>query len=264
MGIFDYTDYKKFLNQNLGHGQQKKFASYLGCQPAFLSQVLRANPDLSLEQGILATEYFSLNASESEYFMLALQYSRAGSVTLKLYFEGKMLNLCQNHQRVDSRIGHFEKLDEKAKAIFYSSWKYSFLYVLLSIPCDNQIEMIKSKSKLSDGEILKVINDLAKMGLIHKTNGTWLPTKKRIHLGPEDIQIGSHHKNYRSLCARELEELKKNSLHFSSAIALSKSDAQKIKDIFLKSIESSELIIKPSKEETVRILCVDFFEPGYI
>jgi uncharacterized protein (TIGR02147 family) len=262
MNIFEYTDYKKFLTNRLGHGLQKKFAFYLGCQPAFLSQVLRGNPDLSLEQGILATEYFKLNANESEYFMLALQLSRAGTNKLKKYFESKTVHCRSINQRIDSRIGAFETLDEQAKSIFYSSWKYSFIYVSLSIPTSNSIEFIAAKTNLSVAEISKTINELVKMGLVKKSDGEWLLTKKRIHLSSEDSQIKNHHKNFRTFCLRELEEIKSNSFHFSSVVAIPTEDAQKIKEILLKAIEKSEAIIRPSKEESLKVLCIDFFEPG--
>ncbi|HWU44289.1 MAG TPA: TIGR02147 family protein [Bdellovibrio sp.] len=262
MQTFEYLDYKKFLNGRLQHGLQKKFAIFLGCQPAFLSQVLRGKPDLSLEQGMLATEYFQLNSHEAEYFMLALQNSRAGSLKLKKYFEDKMTHLRLLNQRIDSRIGNFVKLDDSAKSVFFSSWKYSFIYVLLSLPDKNQLELIKAKTKLSETEISRVIKELTDLKLIQKSRDRWQPTKNRIHLNPEDIQISNHHRNYRAFSSRELEEIKPKSLHFSSAIALSIEDAQKVKEVLLQTIQEVEAIIKPSEEETIRVLCMDFFEPG--
>jgi uncharacterized protein (TIGR02147 family) len=264
MNLFEYTDYKAFIQLRLERGAQKKFAQFLRCQPAFLSQVLRGKPHLSLEQGILATDYFQMNKPEAEYFMLALQLGRAGSLRLKSFFKLRMDQLRESHQRVDTKIGTFEILDELSKATFYSSWKYAMIHVLLTVPTQNQIELLKSKTRLSEKEILYVIDFLQSTGLIEKHSGKWRPTKRRIHISPEESLVGTHHRNFRALTMRELEDSKRDSLHFSSTMALSLKDTQKIKEILLEVIAKTESILKPSPEETSRVFCIDFFEPGEI
>lgn len=262
MSPVEYTDYKVFIKSLLKHGQQLEFSRYLGCQSAFLSQVLRAKPNLSLEQGLLATEYFKLGKMEAEYFMLALQLGRAGSVKLEIYFKKKMEKLREDFLRVDAKIDKFDVLDDLSKSVFYSSWKYAVVHVLLSIPVDDQLKLIREKTELSQVEINNVLEFLKSSGLIEFSKGTWKPTKKRIHLRPEDQLINLHHKNFRYLTANVLEEKKESSFHFSSAMALSVEDCAKIKAILLKAIEKTEEVLRPSPEETLRILNLDFYEPG--
>ncbi len=69
MTLFDYSDYKKYLSDRLKTGTKSKFAACIGCQPSFLSQVLGGSPDLSLEQGILANEFFGHTGAETQFFM---------------------------------------------------------------------------------------------------------------------------------------------------------------------------------------------------
>src|SRR6185437_7411646 len=188
--MFEYTDYKAFLKEKLPRGTQKQLAAFMGCQPAFLSQVLRGKPHLSLEHGLLAAEYFQLASSEKEYFMLALQFGRAGSSQLSAYFQSKMQALRERYRRVDSRIGDFEKLDEIARATYYSSWKFATTLVLLSIATENQLQLIRAKTGLSTHEIERTLDFMKSTGLIERRAGRWRPSKKRIHIAPEDPLIG--------------------------------------------------------------------------
>jgi uncharacterized protein (TIGR02147 family) len=263
MDVLKYPDYKAFLKVRLARGSQKRFAEFLGCQPAFLSQVLRSKPHLSLEQGVLATDYFQMNKPESEYFILALQLGRAGSTRLKSFFRSQMDRLIEDHQRIDSKIENYEKLDDIAKATFYSSWKFAMVHVLMAIPATNQIDFIREKTRLSEKEVFNIIEFLKKIGLIERRSGRWITTKRRIHLSPEESLIDTHHKNFRSLTLNELEDSKRDSLHYSSAMALSKEDIAKIKSILLEAIAKTESVLTPSPEEAIRVFCVDFYEPGH-
>lgn len=261
MAVYDFTDYKSFLKHSLERGTQKRFAEQLRCQPAFLSQVLRGKPHLSLEQGILATDYFRMNKSEAEFFMLALQYGRAGSERLRQFFMTRMEALRASNRRVEHKIGVHEQLDDLAKAQFYSSWKFALVHVLLSVPMQGQSEYLQERTGLTKNELQRCLEFLKGLGLISGKSGRFQPTKKRIHLHGDDPLVGIHHKNFRLLTLRSLEERKDDSLHFSSAMAISKIDAEKIRKLLLEAISDSEAILRPSPEETVRIFNLDLFEP---
>ncbi len=262
MKIYEFQDYKEYLRNLLSHGNGKKFAEFLGCQPAFVSQVLKGKPHLSLEQGILATDYFKMEEMEADYFILSLQLGRAGNLRLKNYFKRKREEILESRQQVAKNIGTFERLPEETKGIFFSSWKYALCQVLVSVPVQDQMDFIKNKIRLSEREIANVLEFLKAVQLIEKKSKQWHPSKKRIHLDADDWHIGNHHKNFRCLSLMELEDRKRDSLHFSSAMALSTDDAIRIKDLLLEAVRRSEAILKPSQEETVRVFCIDYFEPG--
>jgi uncharacterized protein (TIGR02147 family) len=262
MPVFDFVDYKDYLKNSLERGKQKRFAEFLRCQPAFLSQVLRGKPHLSLEQGMLATDYFRLTEQEREYFMASLQLARAGSVRLRNFFLARMEQIKASSARVASKIGSHEMLSDQAKARFYSSWKYALIHVLLTIPSDRPVEFLQERTGLSGKEISSVLEFLHEAGLISGKSGKLSPTKKRIHLNAEDELVGTHHKNFRMLAVRELDDPKGGALHFSSAMTLSRADAERVKSVILETISQTESILRPSPEETVRVLNIDLFEPG--
>ena len=86
--IFKYQSYKTYLEDSLlCKGKKGTFAKFVGCQPSFISQVLKGKPDLSLEQGLLANDFFEHSAAEAEHFLLLLQFHRAGSKRLRDHFK---------------------------------------------------------------------------------------------------------------------------------------------------------------------------------
>lgn len=259
--MYDYTDYKAYLKSRIERGSQRLLAEHIGCQPAFLSQVLRGKPHLSLEQGLLASEYFQMSAAEQEYFILALQLGRAGTSKLSFYFASKMNALRRQQERVDSKIGGFEELNESTKAVYYSSWKYPLVLVLLSLPAPNQTSLLRVNTGLSDHELKKILAFLKSTGLAERRAGRWRPVNRRIHLGPEDPLIIPHHRNFRTLANSRLEEMKPDSLHYSSVMALSKTDAARVKNLLLETLSRTESLLRPSPEETARVFCIDYFEP---
>lgn len=194
--------------------------------------------------------------------MILLQFGRAGSEKLKEFFRQKMEELRVGNEKVESKIGTFDEIDSLSKSQFYSSWKYALVHVVLSASRENQIEQIKMQTGLSQSEILNIISFLLRIGLISKKGGIYQPTKKRIHLTRDDTLISVHHKNFRQLSIKNLEDMKSDSLYYSAAIALSKDDAEKIRRMMLEIIKRSEEILRPSQEETVRILNIDFFASG--
>ena len=48
-------------------------------------------------------------------------------------------------------------------------------------------------------------------------------------------------------------------MHYSSVVALSRKDAEKIKEVMLKSLEDIEVILRPSPEEEIYSVSMDFF-----
>src|SRR5687767_3647885 len=87
--IFDYDDYKKYLKQVFDaegaarSGKRTAFSKALGCQPAYLSRVLNADAQLSLEQVDRASQFLGHAPDEQKYFFFLVLWNRAGTSTLK-------------------------------------------------------------------------------------------------------------------------------------------------------------------------------------
>jgi hypothetical protein len=81
-----------------------------------------------------------------------------------------------------------------------------------------------------------------------------------VHLPAESDFVLSHHRNYRLRALEELKIRKPRNLHYSMLLAVSKADAQRIRELFLELFKKADEIIVPSREEVAYQLCLDYFE----
>ncbi|MEM7647383.1 MAG: hypothetical protein AAF203_10770, partial [Pseudomonadota bacterium] len=93
--LFDYNDYREYMEFKLrsdqfGRGGKARLAQHLGCQPSFVSQVLKGKSSFSLEQAFKVNALFNHNPLEREYFMTLVEWDRAGSTELRTYFSQKL------------------------------------------------------------------------------------------------------------------------------------------------------------------------------
>lgn len=258
--VFETNNYKSYLQSRLGaKGAKTEFAKHLGCQPSFLSQVLCGSPSLSLEQGVLANDYFEHSKAESRHFLALLQLERAGSARLKLHFQNELKQSLEEHRRLTNRLERARELDEAARATYYSSWAYGAVHVLSSLPCADQLGEIQEHTGLNAEDLSKVLRFLAEHGLITRRDGVWRPAQTRIHLPDCDPLVMNHHRNFRARAMQEMQLPKDENLHYSLLMAISRPDSQRIRDLILRLVEDTDKIMRPSPEEVAVQLNLDFF-----
>lgn len=90
--VYHYQDYKKYLNAVLspvgeGRGMRSKLARAIGCQTAFISQVLKHDTHFSSEHALLISDFLKHTESESQYFMILVQLGRAGTMALQKFYK---------------------------------------------------------------------------------------------------------------------------------------------------------------------------------
>jgi uncharacterized protein (TIGR02147 family) len=260
MSTYDFTNYKSYLDETLGErGRKSEFCRAIKCHPSFLSQVLKGAPHLSMEQGILASEFLEHSDLESSYFMVLLQYARAGSKKLEDFYMEQIQKMRTQRQKIASIVRRDRDLQEAEKLTYYSSWTYAFAHVLLSLSSNDQIGLVADKLRLSRKDAEALLRFLIEAGLVTEKNERFTVTSNRIHLGNDSPAVLQHHRNFRTRTLFELETRKPDSIHFSSVICLSARDAEKLKSLILKFIADQEEILKPSPEETARCLCIDYY-----
>src|SRR5690349_16767867 len=133
VSVFEFDNYKSYLKCRLaGKGEKAEFAHAIGCQPSFLSQVLGGAPSLSLEQGVLSSDYLGHSSAEARHFLALLQLERAGSSRLRTHFQNEVAASLREHRRVTERISPSRELTAEARSIYYSSWVYGAVHVLAS------------------------------------------------------------------------------------------------------------------------------------
>ena len=91
--IFEFDDYKAYLKHfsarrpKGGRGFRAEIARCASCQTAYVSQVLNSNANFSLEQAQALNKLLLHNKEEGQYFLLLVQFHRAGSRDLRSHFQ---------------------------------------------------------------------------------------------------------------------------------------------------------------------------------
>jgi len=230
------------------------------CQPSYLSQVLHGQPHLTLEQAHRLTEFFELSSLEAKYFILMVEFGRAGTQELGNFFRDQLNEIRETRFNFKKRLTRTDDIPLEARHRYYSTWFYSAIHVALSIRELQDPSKLATMFHLPLSLVREVIEFLLETGLVEKSRGQYHLTNRRFHLERESEFIQRHHINWRSQALQAAERNLRGNLHYSNVIAVSEKDSEKIKEILVKSIQDTRKLIGPSKEEKVYAITLDFFQ----
>jgi uncharacterized protein (TIGR02147 family) len=264
--IFEYSDYKLYLKEKIqslpskGRGVKLKLAEYLQCQNTFVSQVLNGEPHFSLEQGARLNNFFDHSNDEAKFFLLLLHFSRAGNSELKKFYQEEMSFLITKNSDLKKRTNMKGSLREKDQDIYYSSWLYSAIHILVTINEFRNVSQISKRFNLSKDKTLEILGFLTDSGLLQRDGSNYTSGSTRIHLSKDSPHINRHHTNWRMRAVNSIDMNQPSDLHFSNVVSMGEKDIVRIREIFIKAIAEARSIIKDSPEEKLHSICVDFFE----
>jgi len=266
--IFDYRDYKLFLlDLSRLKGTRSGFKSALaracGCNNAYISNVLGGKANLSLEQAEGVANFLHLSSDENHFFLLLVQQTRAGTRTLRAYFGQQLETLLQVKLNVQKRLGAKEELSVKDQTQYYSSWMYAAIHVALSVPSlAKSPDALANYFNLPPTRVKNVLEFLVRTGMAALKGGRYGIGPRHIHLGRSSSVIIRHHNNWRLCVLRMIEEENAQNLNYSAVVALSRNDADKVREILLAAVKKSVDLIMSSPEEEVFVLNIDFASFG--
>lgn len=263
--VYDYRDYRRFLTESLGGkgrrtGQRGALARALGCQTAFLSQVLNGVANLTLEQAFKVNSHLGHDPQAAEFFLLLVQKERSGSVELKAYFQEKLAALLAKRSDIKSRIVKNKAISDADLAFYYSHWYVSAIHVALSIANLQTAVELAAYFKLDDGVVRQTLEFLVSTGLAIETRGRYTIGPSHVHLPNESPFIKQLHANWRLRALQSMEHRRDEDLHYSVTYSLSREDATKVRAQILDMIEKNMNVVRPSKEEVLFCNSIDFFE----
>jgi len=265
--IYEYKRYKDYINDWLddpkrggGHGSRAKMSNAIGCQTSYVAQVLKSTAHFNLEQIDAINEFMGHNEQESLFLLNLLQHERAGTSRLKGLFRKQLDEILDSRLLLKNRLGVKQPLSSQHQAIYYSSWYFSVIHVIVSQPRFYTAKAIAEFLGLDLNIVNTTLQFLIEAGLIEKKGAGFKVGKTTIHLGADSPLISKHHINWRLQAIRSLEKNRKHDLHYSSVVTLSKKDVLKIRELLTKTIGQAKKIIKESPEEEVQCLSLDFFE----
>lgn len=265
ISVFEFENYKDFLlswiksQKFKGRGIRQKLATAACCQVAYISHVLVGERHLSLEQGEAIARFIGLTADDLEYFLLLIESARAGTTHLKDYFD-RQLHAKKNANRdLKKRVRIKNSISQEDQGVYYSAWYYQAIRMALTIPELQTPVAISETLRIPIERVHEVLHFFITKGLARATANGFETTQTQIHVGSDSPLIGRMHSNWRQHTVHQLEHRRQDNLHYSAAVTLSESDYQKVREVLLKAVTNCHQIIRPSKEEKLCVLAMDFY-----
>jgi uncharacterized protein (TIGR02147 family) len=263
--IYEFENYKNYLKnfeESQGtfiKGFRSKLAAEMSCQSGYVTHVLNGHAHFSLEQAYRIRSFLGQSEAESKYFLQMVHLARAGTNELKNLMHVELLQLKETQQNLKNRVGESKALTEKDQAVYYSSWIYSAIHVLVSLPGFNDIKKISESLRLTEDVVKYAAQFLVRAGILIEHSGRIKPGQTQVHLQKQSDFITQHHQNGRLAAIQSLTDRRKFNLHYSTMSSLSKADAESLKMEMLAMIQNYVEKVRPSKEEIAVAFNLDFF-----
>lgn len=264
--VYQFTSYKKFFNAwiqqqpNNGHGEYRRLSIALGISTTMVSQIFNGEKDISLELACEMTDYLLLNDDESDYFILMVEYSKAGSVKLQARLLKQIQDRQEKAKKLENRLKKEHTLEDKAKQQYYSAWQYPAIRILTDIPNVNSADVISQRLQIPKNQVMKILDFLIENHLVVKKGEKLSMGPAHIYLPPSDPSANRNLQNWRQLGFQKMNFQSDETFFYSGQYALSQEAAELIRKMLPDFIENILKIVRPSASETTRCMNVDFFE----
>ncbi|RYZ76242.1 MAG: TIGR02147 family protein [Proteobacteria bacterium] len=264
--IYDFSDYKAYIlyqiqaADNEGRGVRRKLGEFIGCQVAYVSHVLAGHKHFSLEQAEASARYFGLNEEEKEFLLMLVEHQKAGTTELKRHLAKRLDAKKSEYREIKNKISIQDEITPEDQAEYYSSWHFQAVHSLMSVPGFQTAGSIAERLVLPLERVNEILRFLREKGMATLDAGEYSPTAKYIHLPRTSPLISKLHGNWRIRTLASLDRLRDEDFHYSGLVTLSKADVDRVREILLNALSASVDVVRPSKEETVALLAMDFYE----
>lgn len=261
--IFELDDYRTYMRTwatARGRGEFRKMAQALGIHSTLVSQILNGHKNLTEDQASRLCSYMGLNHLETDYLLKLVQIERAGTVQLKEVYHRHLTELKDSAAQVKNRVPQATKLSDQDRALFYSSWQYSYIRLLTSIEKYQTPAAIALRLNITVSRVQEVLDFLTAKGLCKESQGRYLRTEKNTHIEARSPLAVRHHQNWRAKSIALMEQIQATDLAFTAPVALAKKDLPKVRSILLDTIAEISGLIEKSPSEEVAYLGIDWIK----
>jgi uncharacterized protein (TIGR02147 family) len=266
--LFEYRDYKAYLRAWIasrpggGRGERSRLAERLRIHSAYISQVLRARAQLSLEQAIEASAHFGHSSEERRFFLLLVERARAGSPELERHFDEQIAGALEKRLNLKNRLEYKRALSPEDQSVYYGSWHYGAIFALASVPGFDTAEKIAARLGLARERAGEALEFLLTRGILVRDGKRLKPGTTSIHLPLDSPLFPRHHASWRLEAVRSLDRLAPESLHYSSVVSIAAHDVPRARAVLVRAIEEVRAIVRDSPEEDVYSYTLDLFRVG--
>jgi uncharacterized protein (TIGR02147 family) len=263
--IYQYQDYKIFINDwveqrpNQGHGELRKMAYQLNVSSTMMSQVFRGQKHLSLETACELIDYLGLTDDEGEYFLLLVDFNRAGSSKLEKKLLTQVKKRQEKARQLENRLKKDISLSPETRAIYYSNWLYGAVRILASINTFHSVEAISEHLKLPRSNVQNVLNFLVEQQLIAIEKGKYKSGPTKTHISAKDPLVIKHHQNWRLQAFNKMQLQNESDFFLTAPFAVSKEVAELLRKELPSFVEKVQKLVGPSDSEELWCLNIDYF-----
>ena len=188
--------------------------------------------------------------------------ARAGSKELREIKKKKLDEIRAKEEEARSEYkGKLWGVSREDYEVYFGSWIYQAIEILVSIPKYQQIGSICDYFNLSKKDVLSVLNFLVEKGLIEKKGNRYIRKLEISMLGNLPRIYHSKHKinwRTRSLCSLDQED--EDDFHLTVVTSLAEKDVPRLVDFLHEKAGEFVHSIEDSPREDIRCLCIDFFK----
>jgi len=267
MWIFDFKDYKRFLNDFIGslpkkgRGQSIALANHLNVQQSVITAILKHDRHLTPEQGLAAATFFGFDEVTAEYFVLLIQLQRSDTKALKAFWEKRLADIRERQTKL-SAIKHEEarEISESDKGIYYSNWYYSAARIALFIPEYRSVDALSKFLNLSREKTAKIIDFFLRTQIVKNENGVLTPQTIGTSINDSSEFLNNHRRNWRDKAREHFTSPRPSDYFLSVPMSMSLEDAEWFRGELRKLMDSLVERLQTSPNEVIRCLNLDWFE----
>ncbi len=264
ISVFDFKDYREYLrawiDQQEGRGASSRLAETMGISPSMMSLIMKADKNLTAEQGMELVEYLALNELESDYFFVLLEMGRSGSHKLTQRLDKKRDQLLKQARKISNRVKKDMELTEEQKSIYYSSWLYTGVRNLAACPDYHDLHKIAEHLKIPYETLQPIVDFLVENNLCKLEKGQLSYGPQHTHQGSDSPYVNQQHRNWR-LKANEIMEFRRETdLFYTCPMSLSDEAFDQVRKMLPTFIQQVLKVVGPSPSEKVACFGIDFFK----
>ena len=268
MNIFKFDDYKDCIQSYVesapqnGRGQFRAIATYLKMHPTLVSRIFNGSreKDLTFEQAADLAHFLKLNDLETDYFLLLVEQSRAGSKSLKLNIQKRKQKLRRQASELSASFEGAHEISEADRAIYYSHWYYSAIQLLTDIPGYQNVNAIATLLKLPHDTVEKAVEFLVATKMVLREHSHLACGPNWIFEPAQSPYAARHHINWRLKSIERLHDYKSGEKFLTLPVTISKKDRATIAQMILDFVTHVKKIVEPSPPEQLSVLTIDLFD----
>lgn len=266
MIVFEAENYKDFVRSWVesrpggGRGEYRRMAEALGVSTTLISQVINADKQFSLENANELCEFLGLNDREADFFLLLVEFARAGSHGYRRRLEKRLAQAREEALKLSRRLQNDRDLSPVQTATYYSDWAYTATTNFIACAPETDIDSLAKRLHVSRAQAARVIEFLLESGILVRSDSRLEIGAKHTFLPRESPFVSKHHQNWRLQGFQKMNRQLSDDFFYTAPMSLSAETALQIRKELPNFIEKIMKWVGPSPSEIVRCLNVDFFD----